>query len=193
LIGAGAVLVTALGVFIGMGGLAKLGSLQSAGATTAAVAPGATPTPVPGAELVNPCDMTSLSARVTAWDGAAGHRIATVVVENVSASACTIWTLAAPQLLDRTGRVLIDGQLLGTPGSLTLEPNAVASTMVDAANYCGPDPATPLTVAFGFIDGRHLGVNPDLDPRTLSDAPPCNGPTEPGQIQMQPFVPGTPG
>jgi hypothetical protein len=192
LIGVGAVLVTALGVFVGVGGLANLRPVQSAGATTAAVAPGATPTTVPGAELVHPCGVASLRAGVTAWGGAAGHRIATVVVENVGATACSIWTLAAPQLVDATGRVLIDGHLRATPGSLMVEPNAVVSTMVDTANYCGPDPALPLTVAFGFIDGRHLGVSPDLDPRALSDAPPCNGPTMPGEIQMQPFVPGMP-
>lgn len=194
LVGAGALLViAATGAAIFVGGQGLFAPTQTAGATQAAIGPVATPTAVPGSELAKACDMANLTARVTAWDGAAGHRIATVVVENVGPTACTIWTLAAPQLVDNNGVVLMSGNPGGTPGSLTLASNATATTMVDAANYCGPDPALPLTVAFAFLDGRHLGASPDLNPRDVSDAPPCNGPGRPGDIQMQPFVPGTPG
>jgi uncharacterized protein DUF4232 len=188
-IGAGALLIVVLGAVMGAGGLVGPSQtpVPTLGAVVPSVGPGASPTAVPGSELPNACAVGDLDARITSWDGAAGHRIATVEVQNVGGTSCAIWTLAAPQLVDDTGRVLINGALRGTPASLTLAPNAVATTLVDAANYCGPAEVPPATVAFNFSDGRRLGARPDSTPDSLGGVPPCNGSTVPGEIQMQPF------
>ena len=102
--------------------------------------PSPTPTPSPTA-TPGPLDCTldDFVARITRWEGAAGHRIADVEVTNAGAGPCILPTLARPQLVDGSGGVLIDGT--STSGSsLTLKPGGTATTLVDAANYCGPTP-----------------------------------------------------
>jgi hypothetical protein len=183
-IGAGALLIVALGALIGAGGL---NPSQSPLPTQGAVGPVATPTAVPGSGS-DACAVGDLDARITGWDGAAGHRIATVTVRNIGRTRCSIATLASPRLVDRDGVALIAGPRAGPASSLELAPNAVATTMVDTANYCGPAGAEPVTVAFAFVDGPPLTASPDPTPGSLGGVPPCNGPTVPPEIQMQPFT-----
>ena len=46
------------------------------------------------------CEPGSLALRVTGWSGAAGHRIATVELENAGSVACLVYALARPQLAE---------------------------------------------------------------------------------------------
>jgi hypothetical protein len=159
-------------------------------ATTAPTTPGSaspTPTPVSGTAA---CDPASLTAAITAWEGAAGHRNATVTLTNNGKGTCSIHALAKPQLVDANGTVLIDGGPPTSPSTLDLAYYDVVSTMVSDANYCGAAPTGPVTVAFVFPggEGRVVATAAPGDP--LAGVPPCNGGAgTPGDIEMQPFAP----
>lgn len=181
-----------------------LGAVATPSPTLVAVVPTLAPTAVPSSApttaptpVVTPkptvaplleCRQTDLTAVVTRWDGAAGNRIATVVLTNMTTIPCQLQTMDHPQLVDGTGTVLIDGDDPTTPGLLTLAPGATVSTELDDANYCGPAAKAPVTVAFVFTNGDKLVARP----RTASDMtglPDCLGPGGPGQITMHPWAP----
>ena len=152
---------------------------------TATPTPTPTPTPVP---TIGPCDPGSLAARITAWEGAAGHRIADVELTNAGTVTCRLATVAKPQLIDGHGSVLIDGTDPGPSKTLTIAPGDVVKTFVQDANYCGPDPVAPVSVAF-VLDGGGRFVATPLSP-TDATVPPCNGtPGSAGDIEMQPWAP----
>jgi len=147
--------------------------------------PTPTPTPVPTA---GPCDPAALAARITLWEGAAGNRIATVELTNAGSSPCTIASLDRPQLVDGHGSVLIDGTKPASSGRLTVGPGDVLSTLVDDANYCGPTPVAPVTLAFVTADGGRFVATP-FSP-TDATVPPCNGGSgSAGDISMHPWAP----
>lgn len=149
-------------------------------------APTPTPTPVPTA---GPCDPAKLAARITLWEGAAGNRIATVELTNAGSSACTIQSLDRPQLVDGHGSVLIDGSKPTASGRLTVAPGGVLSTLVDDANYCGPTPVAPVTIAFVLDGGGGRFVATPASP-TDATVPPCNGGTgSAGDISMHAWAP----
>ena len=152
----------------------------------ASVPPSPTPTPITGTTTCNP---TSLSAQITAWDAGAGHRNATVTLTNGGAIECTIHALAKPQLVGGDGTVLIDGELPASSSTLTLAPGATVTTMTSASNYCGAAPVAPVTVAFVFPSGEGTVTAAPLNPTDTSGVPPCNGPSQPGLMEMQPFAP----
>ena len=152
---------------------------------TATPTPTPTPTPVP---TIGPCDPGSLAARITAWEGAAGHRIADVELTNAGTVTCRLATVAKPQLIDGHGSVLIDGTDPGPSKTLMVVPGDVVKTFVQDANYCGPDPVAPVSVAF-VLDGGGRFVATPLSP-TDATVPPCNGtPGSAGDIEMQPWAP----
>lgn len=179
-LGAGMVLVAAFGVFVGAGGLSRLTPTQSADA----VAPTALPVDV------RACTPNDVDARILRWEGAAGSRIATVELRQVGPTPCTIDPLPQPWLADGKGRALIVGKA-GGGGPIQIAPGDVVSTLVDAGNYCGPDPVAPVTVA--FTQGEAIFVATALNPTDLTGVPPCNSTNgTPGSIQMQPFRAGAP-
>jgi hypothetical protein len=163
---------------------------ESASATQTAAAPSESPiaTQTPAAPAVGPCDTTGLEARITLWEGAAGHRIAHVSLKNANPEACTVQAVARPQLVDGSGAVLIDGTAPSSPDPiLTVEPGATLTTLVDADNYCGPAPKAPVMIVFVLAD-RQITA----EALTPSDdtVPPCLGnPGSAGTIQMHPWAP----
>lgn len=143
-----------------------------------------TPSPVP---TMGPCDPASLPARITLWEGAAGHRIATVELTNSGPSPCTVPAMARPQLVDGEGTVLIDGSNPTGSDVLTMGPGDVLATLIQDGNYCGPAPVAPVSVAFVLSDGRRIVAAPF----SANDAtvPPCLGaPGSAGTIEMQPWA-----
>lgn len=149
--------------------------------------PTATPVATPSTDpTVGPCDPESLSARVTLWEGAAGHRIAHVELRNVGSDPCDLESAARPQLVDGEGSVLIDGA--NSPTSfIIVPPGGVVTTLVQAGNYCGPAPLAPVTVAFALADGGSIVAAP-FSP-TDATVPPCLGAGSPATIEMQPWAP----
>ncbi len=148
--------------------------------------PSATTTPTPK-PTIGRCDPATLSARITLWEGAAGHRIAHVELTNAGSLRCTVQVMARPQLVDGRGSVLIDGTSPSTTGSLTVVPGGLLKTLVQDGNYCGPAPVAPVTVAFVLTGGGRIVATP-FSP-TDATLPPCNGaPGSAGDIEMQPWA-----
>lgn len=176
LLGAGAILATAaVGVVISGGARGLLPPAQTATAT-------ATPA------AVRMCTPEDVDAVITAWDGAAGHRIATVELHQVGTTACSVAPLPQPWLVDGGGTQLIVGKAGPTESPIPFAPGDVLHTLVQVGNYCGPAAVAPVMVA--FVQGEALFVATALTPTDLSGVPPCNGTAGPtDDIQMQPFRP----
>ena len=161
-------------------------------APTAAV-PVATPSPTPIASPTPPrtigqCEPSSLAARITMWEGAAGSRIAHVELTNTGQSPCSTRALDRPQLVDGKGSVLIDGSNPAGSATVTVAAGGVLKTLVRDSNYCGSDPVAPVSVAFVLHGGGRIVATP-VSP-TDATVPPCNGdPGSPGSIDMQPWAP----
>jgi hypothetical protein len=154
-------------------------------APTAAAAPTATlrPTvaPTPG-----PCDPSALAARITAWGGAAGNRIADVELTNAGPTTCTLRAMDRPQLVDGKGSVLIDGPTPTGKTLVTIAPGDVVTTMVSASNYCGPAASPPVSVAFVLSGGGRIVATPLSS--TDATVPPCNGAGSRSTISMHPWA-----
>jgi len=183
------------------GGIGVTGSALPSATPTAIVAPTADPSPTaaptaiadptPTAEPTvaptpGPCDSSMLAARITAWGGAAGNRIADVGLTNAGSQTCTLPAMDKPQLVDGTGSVLIDGVNPTSTTRVSVTPGGVVTTQVDASNYCGPAPAPPVSVAFVLTDGGRIVATP-FSP-TDATIPPCNGPGSPASISMHPWA-----
>jgi hypothetical protein len=152
----------------------------ASGVTTAS-----TPSPVATAA---PCGNATLEARITLWEGAAGHRIAHVELTNTGSEACVIQATLRPQLVDGNRSVLIDGAVpAGSDPFLTLAPGKTLKTLVQDGNYCGPAPVAPVSVAFVLADGSHVLAAP-VSP-TDATVPPCLGSGSKADIEMQPWAP----
>ena len=151
--------------------------------------PTATPKPTPG------CLASGLAAKVTGWEGAAGHQIASVTLTNEGPDTCGVLGTPEVELLDAKGGILIDSQTDGPDGlphvapgarTLLLRHGASATTLVDADNYCGAAPKLPTTVAFVLPQdaGRLVAA-----PGPGGDVPPClRAPGSLGSIAMNGWV-----
>jgi hypothetical protein len=184
-----------------------LGALLLSGCQAPATQPTATPTAVatPAATpstsatatasatapaTAGPCDPNMLAARVTQWQGGAGHRIASVELTNKGSGDCTVDALSQPQLLDGNGAVLIDSAPPAASAALTVGPGGVLHTLVQDGNYCGPAPVAPVTVAFVFAPGLGRIIAAPLSAMDTTGVPPCLGaPGSAGDIEMQPWAP----
>jgi hypothetical protein len=157
--------------------------------TSSALVGAAEPSPTASAPTAttSSCQAANLAARITLWEGAAGHRIADVELTNVGSAACTLASVAKPQLLDGHNTILIDGKLPADSKTLTLKAGGVLKTLVQDANYCGPAVAAPVTVAFVSSDGSRIVATP-FSP-TDATVPPCNGAGVAADIEMQPWAP----
>jgi hypothetical protein len=148
--------------------------------------PTATPSQVPTATpRIGKCEPSNLAIRIMQWEGAAGHRIADVELTNTGLDPCIIRSIDRPQLVDRRGTVLIDGTDPSSSTALTIASGETLTTMVDAANYCGTTPLSPISVAFVSPDGTRIVASPAS---AAVDPPPCNGPGQPGSVDMHPWA-----
>lgn len=152
------------------------------------VAPTAAATPVPTVRPILACSASDLSLRVVSWSGAAGQRIATLKLTNVSAFACTVPSLTRPTLLDGNDQVLLQGTAPGASKHLTLAPGKSFGSMAQDSNYCGPTPVAPVTVGIVLANGQGVRGTP-LTPTDTTGVPPCNGAGNPGYIEMQAWAP----
>ena len=155
---------------------------------TASTPPATTPKPTaaPTAKPLPVCLASGLAAKVTAWEGAAGHQIASVTLSNTSSRSCAVQGTPEVELVDRHGGILIDSQTDGPGGLPHIAPGAPVfrltrggsiTTMVDTVNYCGATPALPTTVAFVLPAGAGRLV---AAPGPGGGVPPCN--SSPGTL-----------
>lgn len=147
---------------------------------------GPAPTTTPAAAAVRACTPYDVDAVITAWDGAAGSRIATVELHQIGTTACAVDPLPQPWLADGHGTPMLTGKAgAGTP--ITFAAGQVLRTLVQVGNYCGPEPAAPVTVAFTQHDATFVATA--LSPTDLSGVPPCNGEAGPANdIAMHPWA-----
>jgi len=196
----GAVLaVAALGVVIGAGS----GNLNSPAQTATANVPDATPTDAPAATPTSgpeatptsvpggfeACTADQLAGTITAWEGAAGHRIATVQLRNVGNIGCSVPDLLRPALVDTDGHALIVGTPAQPTSTVTIRAGRYVTTQVDMDNYCGADPTGALRIRLYLPSEDSVEAAPGSGLTGPLDAPPCNGPNQPADIQMQPLQP----
>lgn len=154
-----------------------------------------TPTPVPTAKPIAVCLATQLAAKVTGWQGAAGHQIASVTLTNISTHTCTVQGTPEVELVDAHGNILIDSQTGGAAGlphivkgapAFHLAHGGFVKTLVNDDDYCGSTPALPTTVAFVLPAnaGRLVAAK---GPGGI--VPPCaSAPGTPGAIEMNGWV-----
>jgi len=143
------------------------------------------------ASTTQTCRAKDLSARIIAWDGAAGSRIAAVEVRNDPAGACTVGEPTAIRLIAADGTVLIDSSMVSglppaTPGgpAVTVPAGGSIETDVRVANYCGDAPNGPIGVSLTLPEPRGTVVAMPGSGVSSADAiPPCNGPIGP-DIEM---------
>ncbi len=123
------------------------------------------------------------------WQGGAGNRIANVKLTNTGA-ACKLAAMSRPQLLDGRRAVMINSAPPAASAILTLQPGAVLSTQVNAANYCGQTPSAPVTAAFVINRNGGRVIARPVKQSDVSGVPPCNGaPGSAGEITMHAWAP----
>ena len=93
--------------------------------------------------------------------------------------------VSRPRLVDGSGTELMQGSPASGRATVTIPAGGSVTTLVDVSNYCGATPVAPVGIAFD-INGIATVV---ATPASNTDAtvPPCNGPGQPGTIQMQPW------
>jgi hypothetical protein len=157
----------------------------SSDATTGPIPSG---TPVPAD--ISICLPSALDARIVGWDGATGHRIATVELRNAGSATCAWPVIDQVQLVDGSGSILINGPVatIDGLGMLNLAAGDVVSTLVQDGNYCRQDPIAPVTVAFVLPGGAGRVVATPVSPTDLEGVPPCSSSIgSPGDIEMHPW------
>ncbi len=179
---------------LAVGGCAAPGGATSGpGSTVPSQAATASPpsaSPAAGGSVATACVTAHLAARITRWEGAAGHRIATVELRNTGPEPCAVPALMQPQLVDATGAVLIEGAPPQAPGTVTVPAGGTLTTLVQDGNYCRPAPLEPVTIAFILPSGAGRIVAANESTTGLSGVPPCSGDpgsNAPGDIEMQPW------
>ena len=108
------------------------------------------------------------------------------MLTNPGSAPCTTTAVARVRLVDGSGTELIQGApASGTGQPSRSRPDGSVTTLVEASNYRGAAPVAPVGIAFD-INGIATVV---ATPASNTDAtvPPCNGPGQPGTIQMQPW------
>jgi hypothetical protein len=147
-------------------------------------------TPAPAASpagIVADCGPSDVSAEIVAWEGAAGHRIATVRLLGMD-SRCKLPPVLRPALIDGSGRALIVGApLTGSREWDVLGPGDRAETLVDMSNYCGAEPTGGLFLRLSLSDTVAIEAHPAPRISQPIDPPPCNGPNAPARIEIQPL------
>ncbi len=139
-----------------------------------------------------PCLATQLSASMSPWDAGLGSRFDTVALKNTALIPCWLQGTPQAQLVDGTGRVLLDSASAGASGLPHVDPHdprivvaAGASARIDVrtTNYCGSPPVAPVRIALRLPSGGGRVIAPPPPGGSATDGvPPCNGPTAPGSI-----------
>jgi len=140
---------------------------------------------------LGPCVAGQLSASMSAWDAGLGSRFNTVTLKNVGVIPCWLKGTPQAQLIDGTGRALLDSARAGVGGLPHVGPHdprvvvaAGASARIDVrtSNYCGAAPVAPVRIALALPSGGgRVVAAPPAGGSATDGVPPCNGPA-PGSI-----------
>ncbi len=146
--------------------------------------PTSAPTPEPTPSAV-PSDECDLQAAITAWEGAAGSRIATIQLMNAGPLGCSIPALPSARLIDASGRVLAQVVNPDNGDRIELAVGDVVSTAASVSNVCGNPPKAPITIQLDLGPKGVVTARP-FSP-TDGTVPPCNGPTQPSDMSIHPW------
>jgi hypothetical protein len=146
------------------------------GTTPAGGSASASPPDSPGSGTCEPSDVTLTSE---AWGGAAGSRgtVATITLA-AGRPACILPAALAVQIHGADGTLLVSGESVAAGGPVSLEPGAAFASGIAWSNWCGSDPAAPVTVALRL--GSWASWEPvNVPAGGVSPIPPClgDGPT----------------
>jgi Domain of unknown function (DUF4232) len=167
---------TALGVFLNAGGNGRV--------LTGTNDPAASPTAVPGA--AEACVAEALTGQIVAWEGAAGHRIATITIHNTGAVSCLLPQYLRPALIDGAGRALMIGEVAESE-PITFPAGADAASYIDMVNSCIEPAEPPYRIRLYLPDQGSFELRVAASVPAPIDLPPCNGPAGPGEIGIQPI------
>lgn len=124
-----------------------------------------------------------MPAAISSWEGAAGSRIAWIVVTNVGEEPCDLGGPPAAALLDGAGAVLaVSKEPLGGGPGVRLASGKEALLFVAVGNWCGEPPRPPLSIGLTLPDGLQMIARP-ADGLAV-EPPPCNGPGQPATISV---------
>jgi len=175
----------ALGVYIGSGGMVGRGQTTDGHSPSPVPTAGPTPTRMPG--LADDCLASALTGEITAWEGAAGHRIAAIRLRNTGPGSCVVPAQLRLSLFDSADHELIFGFGCDCP-PFTFGAGAAAEAMVDMSNFCSTyTPSGSLRIRVHLPDGSSVDLLPGANVAGPIDPPPCSGPSVPGSISMQPL------
>lgn len=150
---------------------APTATITSAPTTAPSAAPTVLPTTAATTAAGAPaCTAADLKASHGLVEGAAGSRLTTVVL--VAQVACSVDAFPAVGLRDAHDAVLV-GAAAGGSGRIDLDPDGSYESAIRFGNWCGADPAFPLTIVLE-IAGEEVAVTGSSFPEE-GDMPPCNG------------------
>jgi hypothetical protein len=135
---------------------------------------------------IGACDPSDVALTAEAWGGAAGSRGTVLTIALVQGrAACTLPASVLVQIEDANGTALVGNGSVLAGGPVLLEAGATYSSGAAWSNWCGGDPALPVTLAVKFGDWPSWApVNVPVN--GLSPVPPCSG-TGPSVLSLSGF------
>ena len=127
------------------------------------------------ASIPGDCGPSDVALSAEPWGGAAGSRGTVVTVALAAgAASCNLPMPARAEIVDANGRHLVKGATPTTTGSVALGSGASFQIGVAWSNWCGAQPATPMTLFLGFADQvpSPVGATGSISANAV---PPCNG------------------
>lgn len=177
---AGALAVAAVGGMLS----GRSPGVGTGGTTSAGPSASASPVATPGDRA---CDRSDVTFAAEPWGGAAGSRGTTVTIELAPGRpACILPPSVAVQIHDADGTVLVNSESVVAGGPDSLQPGAAFAGGIAWSNWCGSDPAAPVTLAVK-MDGWLDWVPVTAPAGGLSPVPPCLG-NEPTTLSVTEFA-----
>jgi hypothetical protein len=146
------------------------------------------PSAQPTALVTGDCGPSDVALSAEPWGGAAGSRGTVVTVALAAgASPCDLPLPVRAEIVDANGKHLVKGASPTASGSVALGSGTSLQLGVAWSNWCGAQPAAPMTLFLGF--GNQVPVSVGATGSVPATAvPPCNGdgPSTLSQTDLQP-------
>ena len=139
------------------------------------------PSAAASAPAVGDCVPMDVAFSAEPWGGAAGSRGTVVTVSLADGRyPCALGGRVAGLISDANGAVLVSGQSAAA-AAVNLEPDGSFTVGVAWSNWCGADPAAPVSLSLKF-EGWAAAV--PVNTPTDAPVPPCNGAGAPSSLSV---------